>query len=406
MAFSSEHAFPLVAVWGLETSAEPIANGCICLVLWLCLRYVFISQDSSGNWREFLIWCAFTSTLLFSLTVKRENILLPILLPVAVFLVRFRNCRADSFPAHRFRWMLLSTVLGLIFSLQLHLSQTQNSEVVLLHKFPQTPAELITYLPVFVSSFFVVQWYGGAIVLVLIGVIVASRQRSLALFPLLLFVGYLLLYAFHIRTYYELRSGNTDSRAALRFSMSLMGMWSVLAGLGTATALRWFRRTRVWTNHPVPLNWIAGCTVVALGVASFFVTDYFREDLVRDEFRMRIEPSLAAVRAADDNPTKKTYILTLEPLIPQMYASPDVNIISLRTLNEDVMRSVGFDQGKVEVLYLDEQIHRSPADEERYRSQLEYLNQFQRTSLISNSLFSINKINNGSSGTALILPKN
>jgi len=395
---------PVFAVWGLETSAEPIANGYICLILWLCLRYVFVSPMHSGNWRDLLIWCAFTSTLLFSLTVKRENILLPILLPLVAFLLRFKNNRRDSFPARRFRWMLLSAVLGLIFSLQLHLSQTQNSEVVLLHKFPLTPAELITYLPVFISSFFVVQWYGGAITLVLIGVIVALRQRGLALFPLLLFVSYLLIYAFHIRTYYELRSGSTDSRAALRFSMSLMGMWSILAGLGTATALRWFRRTRGWANHRVPLNWIAGCIVAVVVCASFVATAYFREDVVRDEHRMRIEPSLAAVHTADD-PTKKTYILTLEPLIPQMYASTSVNVISLRALNEDVMRSVGFDQGAVGVLYLDEQIHRSPADEERYRSQLEYLNQFQRTSLMSNSLFSIIKIDKGSKVTALVVSK-
>jgi hypothetical protein len=396
---------PIFAVWGLETSAEPIANGCICLVLWFCLRYVFVSPERTGHWRAFLIWSAFTSTLLFSLTVKRENILLPIILPLVVFLVRFTKNRTNSSPAHRFRWMLLSVAVGLIFSLQLHLSQTQNSEIALLHKFPLTPAELITYLPVFVSSFFVVQWYGGAIILVLIGVIVASRQRGLALFPLLLFVGYLLLYAFHIRTYYELRSGSTDSRAALRFSMSLMGMWSILAGLGTASVLRWLRRTRVWTNHRVPLNWIAGCTVAAMVVASVFATDYFREDVVRDEFRMRIEPSLTAVRAADDDPTRKTYILTLEPLILQMYANPSVNVISLRALNEEVMKDVGFDQGAVGVLYLDEQIYRSPADEERYRSQLEYLSQFQRTSLTSNSLFSIIKIDNVSSGTALVLPK-
>ena len=230
---------PIFAVWGLETSAEPIANGCIILVLWFCLRYVFVCPEHSSRWRAFLIWCAFTSTLLFSLTVKRENILLPIVLPLVVFLVRFTNNRMNSSPPHRFRWMLLSAALGLIFSLQLHLSQSQNSEIALLHKFPLTPAELLTYLPVFVSSFFVVQWYGGAIILVLIGVIVASRRRGLALFPLLLFVGYLLLYAFHLRTYYEMRSGSTDARAALRFSMSLMGMWSILAGLGTASMLRW-----------------------------------------------------------------------------------------------------------------------------------------------------------------------
>jgi hypothetical protein len=290
--------------------------------------------------------------------------------------------------------MLVSAALALMFSLQLNLPQTQSSQIALLKQFPLTATELLSFLPVFVSSFFVVQWYGGAIILVLIGAIVASRQRNLALFPLILFVGYLLLYAFHIRTYYEMRSGNTDSRAALRFSMSLMGMWSILAGLGTASVLRWLRRTRFWTNHRVPVNWIVGCTVAAIVGASFFTTNYFREDVVRDEFRMRIEPSLTAVQAADHDPKRQTYILTLEPLILQMYANPSVNVISLRTLNDGVMKDIGFDQGVVGVLYLDEQIHRSPADEERYKSQLEYLNQFRRTSLTSNSLFSIIQIDN------------
>jgi hypothetical protein len=294
--------------------------------------------------------------------------------------------------------MLLSAALGLMFSFQLHLFQTQSSEIAMLHKFPLTAAELVSFLPIFVSSFFVAQWYGGAIIVVLIGVIVALRQRGLALFPLLLFAGYLLLYVFHIRTYYEMQSGSTDARAALRFSMSLMGMWSIFAGLGTASMLRWFRRTRIWTNHRVPVNWIVGCTVAAIVGASFFATDYFREDVVRDELRMRIEPSLTAVQAADHDPKMQTYILTLEPLILQMYANPNVNVISLRALNDEVMKDIGFAQGVVGVLYLDEQIHRSTADEERYKSQLEYLNQFRRTSLTSNSLFAIVKIENVSAG--------
>jgi hypothetical protein len=383
---------PIFAVWGLETSAEPIANGCICLVLWFCLRYVFVYPERSSRWHGLLIWCAFTLTLLFSLTVKRENILLPIVLPLVAFLVRFTNKRTHSASIHRFWWMLVSAALAFMFSLQLHLPQTQSSQIALLHKFPLTAVELISYLPVFVSSFLVVQWYGGAVILVLIGVIVASRQRGLALFPLILFAGYLLLYAFHIRTYYEMQSGSTDARAALRFSMSVMGMWSILAGLGTASTLRWFRRTLIWTNHRVPVNWIVGCAVAAIVGASLVATDYFREDVVRDEFRMRIEPSLAAVRAADPDPTTKTYILTLEPLIPQMYSDPSVDVIGLRSLNDAVMKDIGFDQGAVGVLYLDEQIHRSPADEERYKSQLEYLSQFRRTSLADDAVFSVIKI--------------
>lgn len=385
---------PIFAVWGLETSAEPITNGCISLVLWFCLRYVFVWPERTNRWRAFLNWCAFTATLLFSLTVKRENTLLPIALPVVAFLVYFSSKHKHSFPKLKFRWMLVSVAVGLMFSLQLHLFDTMSSEMARLHKFPVTIAELIKYALVFVSSFFVVQWYGGAIILVLIGVIVAARQRNLALFPLLVFVGYLLLYAFHPRSYYELRSGSTNARAALRFSMSLMAMWSILAGVGTASVLRCFRNSRLWTKHRVAMNWIVVCIVTAMLVVSWVATDYFREDLVRDEFRMRIEPSLTAVRIANHKQARKTYVLTLEPLIPQMYADPRVDVISLPSLNEAVMKDIGFSKGGVGVIYLDERIHRSPADEERYKNQLEYLNHFRRTSLTSNGVFSIIKIEN------------
>lgn len=108
---------------------------------------------------------------------------------------------------------------------------------------------------------------------------------------------------------------------------------------------------------------------------------------------MRIEPSLTAVLAADHDRTGKTYILTLEPLIEQMYADPSVKVISLSSLNDAVIKDTGFYEGVVRILYLDEQIHRSPADEERYKSQLTYLNQFQRSTVTSDSIFSVARIN-------------
>ena len=39
---------PIFAVWGLETSAEPISNGCMSLVLWFCLRYVFVCPERTA----------------------------------------------------------------------------------------------------------------------------------------------------------------------------------------------------------------------------------------------------------------------------------------------------------------------------------------------------------------------
>jgi hypothetical protein len=383
---------PVFAVWGLETSAEPASNGCMTLVLWFCLRFVFTEPERSNRWSGFVSWCAFTATLLFSLTVKRENILLAILLPLVVLLVEFLNGSSYRSSLQRSWWVILTAALGLVMSLHMKIFHTMGSETALLNRFPISTAELVRLLPVFLRSFFNTHWYGGAVVLVLIGVVIAWRRRALELFPFFLFGSYVFLYAFHIRSYYEMQSGSTDSRTALRFSMSLMSVWSILAGLGAAWVIGWALRTRAWKNYRVPAVWVASSALaVVLGV-SYYATKSFRDDVVEDEFRMRIEPSLTAERIAARDRTKENYILTLEPLIPQMYAEPDVDVLSLEVLNDTVMKDIGFSQGTAGVLYVDEEIHRSPEDAERYKSQLEYLNQFQRSALTSNEVFAVARV--------------
>jgi len=113
------------------------------LVLWFCLRYVFARPEHSSRWNALVTWFAFTAILLFSLTVKRENILLVAVLPVIVFLVQFANKSSDRSSLRRSWWIVLSAALGLIFSLQMRILQTMSSETALLKKFPLTFAELI-----------------------------------------------------------------------------------------------------------------------------------------------------------------------------------------------------------------------------------------------------------------------
>jgi hypothetical protein len=397
---------PIFAVWGLETSAEPMANGYISLVLWLCLRLIAVSPERSSHWRTLLMWCALTSTLMFSLTVKRENILLPIVLPLVVLYLHFTRKHTQLFAMRRPWWFLLSTTLTIIFSFQLHLSQTQNSEIELLKKFPLTVAELIHFFPVFINSFLNVQWYGGAAVLVLIGIFVVSRRQHLALVPLALFACYVLLYAFHLRSYYEMQSGTTAPRAALRFSMSLMSMWSILAGLGTASLFGWCRRTRACQNHGAIFKWVTSFIVMVIVGVSFLATQHFREDVAEDEFRVRVEPSLAAVRIATNNAMPKTYIVTLEPLILQMYAEPTVNLIDLDELNDSVIREVGFDKRTSDLLYLDEQIYRNPVDAERYTNQLSCVNQFKRSTLADEPTYSVLRLSKGTADELIPVQSN
>jgi hypothetical protein len=198
-----------------------------------------------------------------------------------------------------------------------------------------------------------------------------------------------LLYAFHIRSYYEMQSGSTDSRNALRFSMSIMSVWSILAGVGTASLLEWLRRMRVWGNHRVKVNWIAACSVAVIFGVSYYATTCFREDVVEDEFRMRITPSLTAARVALRDRAGEDYVLTLEPLIPQMYAEPNVEVLSFNELSDTAIKKIGFSQGVAGLLYVDEEIHRTPADAERYKNQLAYLNQFPHRTLASTEVYSV-----------------
>jgi hypothetical protein len=386
---------PIFAVWGLETSAEPIANGCISLVLWLCLRYVSASPERGSKWRTLLTWCSLTSTLMFSLTVKRENILLPIVLPVVVFYLYFMHKDGRPFAIRRPWWFLLSAICAALFSFQLHLSQTQSNEIELLKRFRFTAAEIIGFFSLFVSSFVNIQWYGGAGILVLIGIVVAFRRRSLELLPLSLFAGYVLVYAFHVRGYYEMQSGTTDSRAALRFSMSLMSIWSILAGLGVALLFGWFRRTSTYKNHRNLANWMTTLIVMVIVGVSFLATQYLREDVVEDEFRVRVEPSLGAVQTATKNGMPKAYIITLEPLILQMYAKPTVNVISLEEMDDEVIEQIESNKGSSDLLYLDEQMYRNPVNAERYKSQLTCLKQFEYSTLDDESSYAIIRFSKG-----------
>jgi hypothetical protein len=213
--------------------------------------------------------------------------------------------------------------------------------------------------------------------------------------PLSLFTGYVLVYAFHLRTYYEMQSGTTDSRAALRFSMSLMSMWSILAGFGAAFLFGSFMRTRAYENHRALANRTTCLVVVVIAGAGFFATRYFREDVVKDEFRVRVEPSLSAVQTAINNGTPDAYIITLEPLILQMYEKPTINLINLHEMNDAVIEETGFDKGSSDLLYLDEKIYRNPVDAERYMSQLTCLSQFKRSKLADESTYSVVRLSRG-----------
>lgn len=166
----------------------------------------------------------------------------------------------------------------------MRLPQTAGGEATLLRAYPFTVGRLATFVFGFARSFFVNEWYGGAVFVVAIGAIVSCRRRGLLLVPLVVFIAFGLLYAFHIRSYYEMRSGNVESLAALRFSMNLMTVWALLAGIGIGAVMMKVRGLGLYRRYK-RISLIIGVGTLAFALAvSFIVTKSLRADAVEDEY--------------------------------------------------------------------------------------------------------------------------
>jgi hypothetical protein len=379
---------PVFAVYGLETSAEPASNVCVCLVMWFYMRSISDIGSSKGQWSRWISWCAYTSALLFSLTVKRENILLVIVLPLVLPFImgrvtvhRLSQCRLTIF-------MLLSSALALILGGQMRLAQTTLGEQTLLKTFPLTVGRLAAFIFGFARSFFVTRWYGGAVALVIVGTVVSLRRRGLSLVVVVIFCSYLFLYAVHIRSYYEMRSGHIDTEAALRFSMSLMGLWSFLAGTGTEVVISRAKSTRFYPAHPRLSLTVGSFILFSLLVSSFAITTRLRTDGVEDETHVRIAPALTASRVASEV-RPLDYVITLEPLVIQMYADPATKVVDLASVKSDTLRALIGSEPKRTFIFLDETMHGTDADAARYGEQTQYLKALPQRTLYSADGFTI-----------------
>jgi hypothetical protein len=221
---------PVFAAYGLETSAEPFSNACIALVVWLYLR--LCDSYQRGRRGQIVTWIAYSAALLFAQTIKREDILLAAIMPIMLlFMLKAeRHGRRERYTVGAL--VIVTSAIAVILSVKMHLLQTSSNEAELARQFPMTPRHLAAFVTGFLRSFSVSEWYGGTVFAVVAGAIVACRRRGRALLPLVLLVAYILLYASHIRSYYEMKSGIVEPLAALRFSMNFMALWAIVAGLG------------------------------------------------------------------------------------------------------------------------------------------------------------------------------
>jgi hypothetical protein len=372
---------PVFAVYGLETSAEPASNVCIILVIWFYARFILAVRSSEGYRSSFLYWSAFSSVLLFSMTVKREDFLLGMVLPIMAFLLVPRKTPVAMRRRTLMLFMFTTVTLAVLLSVEMGLWQTTGSELELAEKFPLTAGRLEAFFLGFARSFFVAKWYMGAILAVAAGATISIRKRGLSLVPLVLFISYFMIYALHIRSYYEMQSANIEPYSALRFSMNFMCLWSLLAGVGIGAVIVQVRASRLYAAHRRASSIVGYCLMATLIVMSFVWTKLIRDDAVEDETNVRISPARRALHFAAAGSQPSDYVVTLEPLMVQMYGDTTVNVVDLSAVSSEQLRALINSSETSSFVAVEEADRESDVDFIRYGDQLRYLHSLQVSDL-------------------------
>jgi hypothetical protein len=381
---------PIFAAQGLESSAEPVSNAAISVVLFLLLYLLRYFPGLSVR-RSILALLALTISIAFAMTVKRENALLLIVAPLLLLTIGRPNLSTGLRMKIYVVGVVAVWLICGLFAWHLNIAHTGEGELSLVSQFRPTFSILFNIIFSFVRSFMTPAWYLCGFIFVAWGIF-ASRHGKLRWAVTLPFLVYLALYAFHIRGYYELRSGESDPREALRFEMNLMSFWSILGGLGVAAA---FRRIRLSNpNRRTRLvNAASGCLVLGLFTLSYTITRSLRMDGVEDEATVRIAPAVRAVKLASDQHASPDYIITFEPLVAQMYGDPNVNVLDISIVERADCERLGLLAGTAQAVLIDEDIHHSAADADRYSEQLSFLSNFTKKPVNGGDGFTIARIN-------------
>jgi hypothetical protein len=135
----------------------------------------------------------------------------------------------------------------------------------------------------------------------------------------------------------------------------------------------------------------ASILAVLLGT-SFAMTTKLSADALKDEAYARIFPAHTALDFASSGSQQSDYVVTLEPLVNQMYGDTTAKVIDLAAVDENALHALIFSGETGRFILLDETSRQTEADFTRYGSQIEYLHSLPTKILYSTEEFKIVRV--------------
>jgi len=351
---------PVFALYGGSALSESVSS----LPIAVAVGATAAARRSSGvkawwSWHA-LVLCAVA----LAATVRRENAILIGILPAALLAHPVIPLRAGARWVTMFVWAAVVAFAArpVLMSVMSEAGEYGGSSFGFV-RFLETVPSLLRALTA-------PKWFGFVALLAVIGMVTAmlavrdsrrEQDSGLLLVLATATLGAIVLYGAHVRSTYQLMGVPVEPFDFIRYLSNIGVPLCILAPAASASV----RRTRVATTLVGQrVGWVVFVSYMFLSAGASWT---LREEMVWTEQQVRTEPALAAIDAAsalgDHYP-----IVTLEPLVIQLYGNPNTKTIALPLLTPDIVRAFG---GKV--LYLRQDHYENDVNRRRYAEGLSAL---------------------------------
>jgi len=296
---------------------------------------------------------------MLAISVRRENVALAAVVPAMLLM-----SNPASISRKAMWWALLSWIVVGVGAVGLIVPSVV-SEVGEYGNFSFGFWRVLDTLPVIARALVAPYWFGLVPILALLGlccVLIPSQQGDATRDDAMLIaiagtvLCSLVLYGSHVRSTYQLMGVAVQPNDFLRYLANI----GVSLCLLTPAAGRLVAVPRLRSSVTLV---VACCYVLLSAGASWSL----RSDMLADERFVRTDPAVGAVAAAAADGNRRP-IVTLEPLVVQLYSRRDTVVVGLPELTPERVADMG---GRV--LYVRQDHYQTPENQRRYEAMLSAL---------------------------------
>ena len=395
---------PVFNVFSSTSLSEPTSSLYITLALLLYLAFVHCPNDARcyNRFNKLLSWAAILSTFLFMVLIKKENLSLAMSLPAATLLYLFMNRHnLDNLTKSNIKANLLTylpvILLVIVFALYVvNFNKALSAEENEISNSPFSVKYFLDLMPLFMKSYFYYKWYFFFSVFLTVGFFCMTRT-GLAIFPIIIFSSYFLLYTSHYRSYFYVKGGVVNEFETLRYMTNLMSIYSLIVGVGLFGIYTISKERIPKIKSLCQFKLFKYIFTFALLITCFFLTQRLRTNFVHDEYYTRIQPVVKTISHFQE--VDNLIIITGESLLFYIYGDENINIIDYASISSDI-NETDLDRLIDEncVVYIRKEEEESSLWKERWKEQYDYLKSKRKVLLYDgekeNGVFRIYRIHN------------